>query len=290
MRADTGSSRAKESRYYTSMEYGLGIDQPMVYKNMETSLSHWADSLVVTLPEGGLAHDLCALFGSGTDSLAIRLERNSYAGTALQSSFTGPNKVEANEVLGHLSFSLGAWIPSGALGIIGPRPEFGVRFGAKHRRMNYDLSIASRFGPSSHSYVARHKHGDGTIDTTSHFLGAHIGADIGWDLIPRKKHFEVQLIGGIGWDGFDTFKNDEDHKDQDATASSLDISTGTEFRWYFKRGGYVGLQAAYHWVDYSRNGVVSLTGQPFSLRFIVGYLSFRRLSFGQQNWNGRDLY
>lgn len=236
---------------------------------LERGMRNWADSLASVLPQYTYEHDIAEFIGPQPDSLFPRLGRGVHSGTKLNGSYTREITAISDMTEGHWAFFLGGWVPLGELQVLGIHPEFGFRLGAKRKRMNYDMTIAFKAGSAEHPYVAKHIKAQGQADTTNHFFGGHIGVDVGWDLLCERRS-EVQLTGGLAWDGFDAFKNDEDNKDMDASASSFDLSGGVAYRWYTNGSTYLGLEVKFHWVDYTRNGVVALTGQPITVRFIVG--------------------
>lgn len=266
------SGREVSSLPLTADEFSFELyrEFPFIMRPFDESIRHWGCRLSYTQPPG-LAHDICQNLCTGSDSLINTLNRQAYPETRLQRALTDPVKSRTTDVaVGHFSLWAGAWIPTGRLSTIGNRPEFGVRLGARHRRMNYDLTLGFKVGPSDEPYIAKHTRGDNTLDTTSHFFGGHIGIDVGWALVPWKKHHELQLVGGVGWDGFDAFNDQNGDSDQNASAGSVDLSSGLEYRYFGKKRNYWGIQVKYHLVDYSRNEVVDLPGQPITIRLLWG--------------------
>ena len=170
----------------------------------------------------------------------------------------------------HISFLTGIWIPTGRLAKIGIHPELGFQMGWKKKRMNYDLTLAIKFVNAPNDYYARRGAGKDR-ELTNHFFGGYIGFEAGGDVFVRKKH-EIQVTGGVAWDGFDVLKEDKERELKPASTSSFNINFGVAYRYYITSNLYISLRAKYNVVDYSLNKVIDFTGNPVTVQFLIGYV------------------
>ncbi|MEO7082495.1 MAG: hypothetical protein ABIY71_13250 [Flavobacteriales bacterium] len=230
----------------------------------------WSTQLMQTFSPGMEEYGLGQFYGTNANLLFPAIQRGEYAGTRLSKKYFEALDAVLHLPEGHLAVSLGAWVPTGELGVLGAHPELGFQIGLKDRKMNYDFSLDMRFGSSAEPYLARRK-GSDTLETTSQFFGAHAGINVGRDVF-RRGASEVQLIAGVGYDGFDTFSSPPNSEVESGSAGSFDLSTGVGYRYYFTSWRYVGLEAIYHWVDYARSHSVDLQGRPFVVRLVYGSL------------------
>lgn len=109
---------------------------------------------------------------------------------------------------------------------------------------------------------------------TNHFFGGYLGLDGGYD-IWRTKHQELQLLVGIGGDGFDAIKEDKSKQLKPESTWSYNFNGGIGYRYYIKNSFYIGVKAKYNIVNYALNGVVGFTGNPITAGLVIGGLSNR---------------
>ena len=147
----------------------------------------------------------------------------------------------------HVSTTVGVWIPTSRLKILGIHPELGVQAGLKRKKMNYDLTVAVKF---------------------IGFSGKYIGFETGVDVFARKGH-EIQAIGGIAYDDFSqgTIVKQEIKY---VFASTYNFNFGLAYRYYITHYNYIGLRAKYNIVDYTLNNVVDYTSNPITIQFTIG--------------------
>ena len=131
-----------------------------------------------------------------------------------------------------------------------------------------DLTLIFRFIKSKNYYQV---YAQDSLFRTRHFFGGYVGAEIGYELL-RNKNSELDLIGGIGYDGFDAVKTDEDAGIKSVSVGSLNLNGGLGSRYYYKpQGNYVGVQLRFNALNYSNRGGTNLSGDAFSLRLIWGF-------------------
>ncbi len=228
----------------------------------------WSTQLMQSFSPGMEEYGLGQFYGTNSNLLFPAIQRGEYAGTRLSKKYLEALDQVVHLPEAHLAVSVGAWVPTGELDVLGVHPELGFQLGLKDRKMNFDFSLDMRFGSSAEPYPARRKSSD-TLETTSHFFGGHIGINVGRDVF-RRGASELQAIAGIGYDVFDTFNSPPNSEVESGSAGSFDLSTGVGYRYYFTSWRYVGLEAVYHWVDYARSHSVDLQGRPFVVRLVYG--------------------
>lgn len=211
---------------------------------------------------------LCEFYSTNHDTIFSKIQSENYKDSPISKEYNKIVKQYLKEPEFHMALILGAWIPTGELSKLGTHPEIGFQMGVKHRRINYDLIMAFRFLKSANEYYAR-REPLGEQELTNNFFGGHIGFDLGYDIYAKKGN-ELQLTGGIAYDGFDALNSDDDSGLKNATASSYNISVGLAYRYYINNETYIGVRAKYNFVDYTLNEVVDFTGYPITVQFTIG--------------------
>lgn len=212
---------------------------------------------------------LAEFYSGNTDEIFLKLQTKSYSESILAQEYenTVEKYVDMSEF--HMSLVSGIWIPTGDLKILGNHPQFGFQMGAKHKKMNYDITLIITFLNSPNEYYGRRKKSDKSLELTNHFFGGHIGFDVGRDIYSKNGH-EIQLTGGIALDGFDVFEEDEDKGYESESTFTYNLSLGLGYRYYIRDSFYIGLSAKYNFVDYSLSNVIDFTGNPITVQLIVG--------------------
>jgi hypothetical protein len=161
----------------------------------------------------------------------------------------------------------GIWIPTGNGSLLGNHPLIGLQGGVKFKKMTYNLTLAFKFVNSANDYVILK---DGYYDTTNYFFGGYFGLDVEREIFKGKKN-EIDLLAGIGYDGFQSIKTDNN---SDANAghsiNSLNTNFGLGYRYYYKKNKYIGLQAKYNIVNYNNKGGTNLMGDCYTITISIG--------------------
>ncbi len=212
---------------------------------------------------------LTEFYSDNSDTILHKIQSKAYEESNLAKEYNEAVAHYTKMFETHLSWITGVWIPTGDLRQVGVHPELGFQAGIKHRKMNYDLTMTFKFLNSPNSYEAQRPNSRGALEPTNHFFGGHIGVDIGHDIWTYKAH-ELQLTGGIAFDGFDVLKEDTNNNLKSASTSSYNFNIGTAYRYYLNDKLYLGLRVKYNVVDYSMNNVIDFTGNPITIQFIVG--------------------
>ena len=177
----------------------------------------------------------------------------------------------ANKCLSYIGYNInfftGAWIPTGNASLLGTHPLIGIQGGIKYKKMTYNLTLAFKLGQSANDYVILK---DGYYDTTNYFLGGYVGLDIDREIYKGRKN-EIDLLAGIGYDGFESIKTDNN---SDANAghsiNSLNTNFGLGYRHFYKKNHYIGLQAKYNIVNYNNKGGTNLMGDCYTITISIG--------------------
>lgn len=212
---------------------------------------------------------LAEFYGDNCDTILSKMQTKTYSESGLAKDYEKSVERYANMSEMHMSWITGIWIPTGELKKLGNHPELGFQMGAKHKKMNYDITLTFKFLNASNEYYGRHTKTSDTLELTNHFFGGHIGFDVGRDIYAKNSH-ELQLTGGIAFDGFDVFEGNV-NKDIEAESTwTYNLNFGLGYRYYVTNAFYLGLRAKYNIVDYSLNNVVDFTGNPITIQFVIG--------------------
>lgn len=227
-----------------------------------------AERLKERYDSNSLEYAICEFYEGSTDTLLTKLQGEELSGSPLGVELNR----EINSLLDqsdmHFAFITGLWVPTGDLSLLGVHPEIGFMLGAKCKKMSYDITMAFKFLDAKESYIASY---DGGEHVTDHFFGGYIGADIGRDIYSYKRG-ELRLLAGIAFDGFDVVQSDEESDIEGVSSSTYNINMGLGYRYYLSNRFYLGLRTKYNIVDYSRGGVVDMSGNTISIQLTVGWL------------------
>jgi len=253
--------------------YNRNFDYTL-YEDFDDFLRDEFDKLKLLFDVKQIEYFWCEVFGKNNANAFLMLQNNNYnsiISTRYQNILVKNSKISKP----HAAFITGIWVPLGKLNTLGLHPELGFQLGWKKRKMNYDFTIMLKFLRTPNYYLAYRKETN-TFEKTNHFLGGYIGFDVGRDILVRKKH-ELQVVGGIAYDGFDVFEKDEKLGLKGVSLHSYNINAGLAYRFYIKDNFYLGLKAKYNVVDYTLNKVIDLTGHTVTIHFSIG-------GFGWLGW------
>lgn len=243
---------------------------PGEYFDMQTQKI--AADMLPSFEPGSMEIILSEFYGINSDSLLPKIQSGEKTESPLALEYRNEVKKYLKMHETHFSVILGTWIPTGRLSKLGLHPELGVQIGLKQMKMNYDAVLLLRFANTPNEYYARRTRSDNSVELTNHFLGWHIGIDIGRDLYVKNRH-ELQLIGGVGVDGFQALREDIPNNHEVESTFTYNISTGVGYRFYVTNAYYVGLRCKYNFADYTLNNVINYTGNTITLQLVVGNLN-----------------
>ncbi len=214
---------------------------------------------------------LADFYSDHPDSIFHTLQNDTFSNTEMVKQYQ--KEVLEIKKLGevHFAWITGAWIPTGKLKTLGIHPDLGFLAGWKKDKTNFDLIMTFKFLKAQNEYTALRKSSN-TSETTDHFFGGQIGFEIGQDILVKRKH-EVQIIAGISMDGIDVLKENQSQNLKAQSIISYNINIGLGYRLYTNGKFYLGARAKYNLIDYTINNAIDLTGNSFSLQFIVGSVS-----------------
>lgn len=181
-------------------------------------------------------------------------------------------RAKRKEARFNLAVSTGVWLPTGNLTTIGVHPSFGLHAGIRSMRHEVDFTMQIRYLHSANPYAVKI---EGQMDSTDYYFGGYIGIDYTYFLV-SKKRYEIGLIAGMGWDGFDFAPQPYDYDyyypyyTSHVTIGTFNLNAGLRFNYYFTHSFYVGLLGRYNGIDYSTHGGTDLTGNAFSIDLIFG--------------------
>jgi len=174
----------------------------------------------------------------------------------------------------NLAFSTGVWLPTKNLSVLGVHPSFGLHIGAKNERHQLDLTLQIRYLNSPNVYVVKKA---GYPDSTNYYFGGYIGADYTYYLV-SKTRFDIGLVAGVGWDGFDFAEQPYDYYypyHSQVTIGSFNANAGLRFNYYLTHFFYIGLLGRYNGINYSTHGGTNLSGDAVSIDLILGFYNAR---------------
>jgi len=170
----------------------------------------------------------------------------------------------------HFGFYTGIWIPFDNASLLGNHPLIGFQIGLRSQKMIYNLSMDFRFLKSKNEYTILR---DGYTETTDVFAGIYFGADVEREVFTFRKN-KISLLGGIGYDGFDSVKvnTEDDNPDNDEShmISSMNTNFGLGYRHFFESKTYLGLQGKYNFVNYSNTGGTNFAGNCLTISISLG--------------------
>lgn len=219
--------------------------------------------------ESGTIEYLLCDFYSGNEDILSSLQAEDYRESAFASQYHKVVDMNLHSPEFHMGWITGVWIPTGALSKLGAHPELGFQMGYKKKKMNYDLTMALKFLNSPNEFYARRPKSDADPELTDYFFGGYIGVDVGRDVYVNGKH-EMQITGGIAFDGFTVLEADEDNNMKSASANSYNFNLGMGYRYYLNPSFYLGLKVKYNLVDYTLTDVIDFSGFPITIHFLIG--------------------
>jgi hypothetical protein len=214
---------------------------------------------------------LCEFYSTNSDTLLVKLQSDLYKNSIPAKEYNRIVSRYINLPEYHLAWVSGVWIPTGEIKSLGVHPDLGFMTGIKYKKMSYDVTMTFKFLNTPEPYLAR-RYSSSVLEPTNYYFGGYMGFDVGRDVYSRNNH-EVQLMGGIAFDGFDTFKDDPDNASKSSSASGLNLNLGIGYRFYMKNDSYLGLRVKYNFVDYSSNKIIDITGNPITIQFLIGSLN-----------------
>jgi hypothetical protein len=265
---------SKEKNFRQIYEYyKISFGFVPVNSDFDTFTALWSDTLLDDVKTNENERLWCYLYSNQPELFYEYLRRNQYPDTEVQRSYNNATERARRMWDGNLGFITGLALPTGNLAnVIGPKSLWGFQIGARHLKMQYDLTIALRPGSPKQDYTVLYQ---GATILTDHYLGGYIGADLAYEALRRNKT-ELNVIAGIGFDGFDAVEGNTEKDIQGKSINSLNINAGAGIRFYILKSGYLGMQLRYNLVNYRNPQGTGLDGNYIS--FLLTYNLFGNIT------------
>lgn len=161
----------------------------------------------------------------------------------------------------------GIWMPTGKLKLLGSHPSAGFQFGLRKGRNQTDFTVHLRFLKSASTFLVNRNN---TLYESDAYFGGYIGLDYTY-FLTSSGQIEFGLMGGLGYDGFDLFKSNNNYQYlRPLSIGSLNLNGGLKFNFFVSSAFYFGLQGRYNWINYNNKGGTDMSGNAFSIDLIFG--------------------
>jgi len=262
----------KSARYYVYDNYKSFYGYVPPGEGFDIFTRKWASELKTYYEPESIEYILAEFYSDDYEVIFSKLQSKTLEDCLLTKKYYEMVNKYKNMSEFHISFLAGVWIPTGELTKIGVHPELGMQMGWKKKRINYDFTLSLKFVEAPNKYYARRDKQSDEWELTKHFFGGYVGFEVGGDLLSRKGH-ELQVIGGIGYDGFDVLKENKEDNLKSSSTSSFNLNFGLAYRYYINNNLYLGLKVKYNIVDYTLNKVIDFTGNPITVQFSIGIIN-----------------
>ena len=170
----------------------------------------------------------------------------------------------------HLACHFGKWLPRSRASLLGEMREIGVSMGYRLNSIQFDLTFLL-FGPEADNEYTIVD--DSNSYTSDRFLGRYIGIDVGY-VLTNLGNYELNVLGGIGYDGINNSGRPGDLDEQGASAHTLNLNFGVNQRFYLSDfgGTYLSLTVRYNIVNYDTHGGTDLSGNTISAYLSLGWI------------------
>ena len=209
---------------------------------------------------------ICQVFTGEIDNPVKEVRKNPMMYSSFADILQENEKAQRSGFRRNYAFLAGIWIPMGDLTLLGNHPSFGFQLGARDNRNQLDLTIQFRFSNSANYYTI--KRNDVFLNINNYF-GGYVGLDYTYYLV-NKLNFDLGVLGGIGYDGFDITSSNNYDELKPLSIGSFNANGGFKLNYYLSTSFYIGLQARYNFINYVNHGGTSMNGDAFSIDLIIG--------------------
>jgi len=229
----------------------------------------------------------CLLLADKIDDFYIKIQESSYINYLVRKEYDKEILRLKRFADTHFDVAIGLFSPTKNLSnIIGNHPTLKLSYGFKFNKLTFGSAIEMRFGKAKSNYMILKP--DTVI--TNFYFGIYLGIEASYDLFRYKKS-ELLLLGGFGYEGFDTELSNYNSDPNDyVSVNSLNLNGGLMYRWYFKDYLYIGATYRFNLINYNSDKVVNdLTGyyHTFSLSFGILKNQSKRDSLKRLRYLGR---
>lgn len=244
-------------------------------KEFDNCTDSIAKTLIPSFKKKSVEYLLCELYSNTSDSILIKIRNPLYKTSKIRNNpcnATTKKPMEINKQGLQAALISGIWIPTNDQKILGIHPELGFQAGTKTPEWSIQFSLILKFMKTPTPYYAKRVTTSDSLELTQAFAGAYIGVDLGRTLF-TSKHSELMLLSGLGFDAFTALKPNESIEGSgNEDVRSYNLNAGVGYRYYFKNGTHLGVEAKYNIVDYAHTGVTTLKGDFISVRIIYGII------------------
>lgn len=240
-----------------------------VYR-LELQLRNLARSLMQREMEGSVEYYWARLFSPDPDFALSALRGNRYTHTDLWRYYTTAlHRLEDSVGMSgpHYGGSIGFWVPTGNLSLLGPKPAMGVLLGMKSNLWEFNLLMGFQFTNSDETYLTEI---DGDFVETNEYFGGFIGIEATYEWVHQRR-FGIEMLFRLGAAGFDSEK---DSDDEVKTFWSVSGAVGQRVRFFLdnSRSWYIGVEGCYNVFDFDNEAGTSLQGNAWSVSLVVGHI------------------
>lgn len=249
--------------------YGRYLDRDSISDNFirfNIDLGRKVASNADIAPAGRMIGLICS---GEADSAFIRIQSPEFAGTKLRYNYDEYVERVRNRfrAKGNVCFSVGSWIPSGNIRLLGNHPEIGGQLGAEWKKWRGDLDINLRFVSAKHKYLVDSL---GYPVYTKKYFGLNFGIDVGRKVYDRGA-FSTDLFLGIGNELIYSISVAGDPKEY-VWHNSVGLSIGLRHRFFYDPGRryYIGSIIRLSSVNYDNPHGTDLSGSALSILLMWG--------------------
>jgi hypothetical protein len=226
----------------------------------------WAKILIDYKPLNETEKFICQVFAGAITDPAFQIKNNPQKYPQLAILIKKKEAAQRNGIRSNVAFITGIWMPTGNLKIVGKHPSVGFQVGMRDTHNEFDLTMQFRFIKSANTYSVKRNN---LYYDSDAFFGGYIGLDYTYFLMSEQKT-DIGLLAGIGYDGFDVFKGNNDQDLKPLSIGSFNANGGLRFNFYVSPTLYLGLQGRYNWIKYNNKGATSMSGNAFTIDFLIG--------------------
>ncbi len=226
-----------------------------------------ADQLFPFTSPGTLERLYCHFYRGETDTLFTELKTDRYAGTELRQAYDADvahlRRITDLDIAGYAGY----WQPQGGLGRLGAHPTLGGLIGLSGYWWVTRLAGEMRLGNAAEHYTV---YFEDDQRWTDHYFGVYFGFEGGLRLL-RSRHHVFDLLGGVGYDGFEAISTTDESGGK--WLSSVNLNATAALRFYFGRQSrnQIALEARLEDTYYDNEGGSDLAGHAWSLRLVIGW-------------------
>jgi len=210
---------------------------------------------------------ICQVFAGDIDNPVKEIRKNTTMYSPFAEILEETENAQRNGFRTNYAFLGGIWIPMGDLALLGNHPSLGFQLGARNNSNQLDITLQFRFSKSANYYTIMR---NTAFYDINNYFGGYVGLDYTYYLV-NKLNFDLGLLGGIGYDGFDITSSNYDYDElKPLSIGSFNANGGFKLNYYLTTSFYIGLQARYNFINYVNHGGTSMSGDAFSIDLIIG--------------------